>query len=253
MEIDKQLIGRRFARRYASYHHKAAVQKSMAARLARLVYKTLGSSRVRRAFEIGAGTGFLSHQLLRRYPEAEWHFNDLAPESAAWVKRISAASVFLSGDAERIEFPARLNLLASASAVQWFTDLPGFFGKARAALDGGGLLAIATFGPGNMREVREISGAGLDYPSAAALAALTRQAGLHPIKSEEWNDRLFFETADALLLHLRETGVSGLSRTVWTKSSLADFRRRCAARFSRPNGLIPLTYHPILLLAQKRE
>lgn len=256
MDIDKQLIRRRFARRFASYHERAVVQKEMARRLASMIRRRKTASSVCRGLEIGVGTGFLSARLLASYPDAAWYFNDLAPEAFGWVARYAGQknAVFLAGDAESLVLPDNLDLLASASAIQWFEDIPAFFTKARAVLRPGGLLALGTFGPGNMCELNHVSGGGLGYPAPELLTQWLRHAGFCDRRIDAWEQNLVFPNASAVLRHIRETGVNAVSAPVWTPRRL---RRLCddyEHLFSHASGEgVTLTYRPLLLTAVRKS
>ena len=67
-------------------------------------------------------------------------------------------------------FPDGLGMIVSSSALQWFDDLEGFFGKCRTSLRDGGYLVFSTFGPGNLGEVTAADGkAVLESPVEKAL------------------------------------------------------------------------------------
>ncbi len=252
MNIDKQLIRQRFAKQFASYHEKAVVQREMARRLANMIGDAQSEHATRRGLEIGIGTGFLSARLLELYPGAHWYLNDLAPEAFAWVRpRETAANVsFLEGDAESVPFPGELDLIASASALQWFVDPASFFAKARAALRPEGLLALGAFAPGNMAEIQSLTGMGLPYPPTERLRSRLEEKGFQILAVDEWTQRLFFPNAAAVARHIRETGVNAVAPAVWTPRRWRRFHEDYERRFSDPSGRFPLTYRPVLLLAR---
>lgn len=254
MRGDKQRIGRSFARHFAQYDKSAVVQSDMAARLDAAVERYLPPQArpVRRALEIGIGTGFLTRRLTARFPKAEWWFNDLTPAAFDWIPAGLRHATPLEGDAEALPYPESLNLLASASALQWFDDLPAFFGKAHSVLAPGGLLAIATFGRQNLHELSALTGGSpLRYPTRAELCRMAEEKGFSLLHSEEWRHTLPFDTARDILAHLRATGVNGQSTgKISTPAALRSFHEAYARTFATPEGKLPLTYHPILLLAQ---
>lgn len=248
---DKQRIANSFARHYSRYEHAATVQRAMAERLDAALEKAAQGLQVNRALEIGIGTGFLTRLLTARYPQADWWFNDLTPAAFDWIPAGLQQTNTLAGDAESLPYPSPLDLLASASALQWFDNLPAFFDKAKRVLRPGGVLAIATFGNRHFPELARLYGSPLNYPAPGELADMAGRAGFRLLATEEWQSQLCFPTARDLLEHLRCTGVNGTSTgRIRTPAQLRSFGEAYARAFSLPDGSLPLTYHPVILLAR---
>lgn len=248
---DKQRIANSFARRYSEYERAAAVQREMAARLDAALAAASSGHKVRRALEIGIGTGFLTRLLTARYPAAEWWFNDLTPAAFDWIPAGLQQATALPGDAETLNYPPRLDLIASSSALQWFDDLSGFFRKAGQALAKGGMLAVAAFGKQNLYQLSRLAGGRLRYPASDEWRRMAAAAGFHILTEEEWQHTLRFPDAQHILLHLRRTGVNGTSTgIIRTPSQLKAFDEAYRKEFALPDGRLPLTYHPLLLIAR---
>lgn len=253
MRRDKQRIGRSFAKHYRHYDEAAVVQRDMADRLDAALGAAAPELRVHRALEIGVGTGFLTRRLTERYPAAEWWFNDLSPAAFDWLPVGLPLCNTLPGDAEALDYPAGLDLLASASAVQWFEDLPAFLAKAHAVLRRGGVLAIASFARRNLWELAELTQAPLRYPEPEELAAMAVRAGFAAtLHLESWEHTLHFPDIRELLDHLRRTGVNGAAcgRTLSTPAQLRSFGERYAAAHPTADATLPLTYAPVMLIAR---
>lgn len=253
MNIDKQLVERRFSKQLATYHRLAVVQKETARRLATAIAHRTTDMDILRGLEIGIGTGFLSNHLLKQYPCAMWYFNDLVAQAFDWVSRQADQKqvAFLPGDAERIAFPEKLDLLASASAMQWFENPPVFLSKASAALNPGGLLALGTFAPGNLDEVNRATGSGLEYPSVDRLEQWLLAAGFRRLHVDCWEHTLIFPNATAVLRHLRDTGVNAVTSSIWTPRHLRCFCENYQRLFRDRSGNVTLTYKPLLLTAER--
>ena len=152
-----------------------------------------------------------------------------------------------------MDWPGPFDTIASASAVQWFDDLPAFADQCAEALPPGGLLALSAFGPDTLREVRALTGRGLHYPDANALAA-TFEGHFRTLECERAVRTLAFPDARAVLRHLRETGVTATANPAepWTRARLealdADWRRA----FPHPDGGLALTYEPLWYLGARR-
>lgn len=256
---DKELVRRRFARALATYEAEARVQADVAARLLTLLAETLPDFAPKSALEIGCAGGLLTDLLARRLPALETiAANDLAPEYGAVLAARSRdwrpTLTFLPGDIETLPLAGLFDLIASSSALQWVHDLPGLAAKLARHLRPGGALAIALYGPDNCRELRELTGAGLDYPSPAELEAALSPHFRVPLLREERRIRRFPD-GPAVLRHLKATGVNALSPAEtgrWTRGRLARFAAEYRERFGDAEG-VRLTYHPLYCVATARE
>ena len=62
-----------------------------------------------------------------------------------------------------------------------------------------------------------------------------------------------FDSPLAALRSLKETGVTAVSAgRPWSRRTLAEFSETYTDRFRLSNGNVPLTYHPIALVAGKK-
>jgi malonyl-CoA O-methyltransferase len=62
---------------------------------------------------------------------------------------------------------------------------------------------------------------------------------------------MWFDSSEAVLRHLRRTGVNGCAASPWTRARLKSFCTSYTARFGM-NERVPLTYHPVWLIARKK-
>jgi hypothetical protein len=139
----------------------------------------------------------------------------------------------------------------SASTIQWFDNLSAFAEKARQSLLDSGYMFLSTFGKNNLKEIREITGTGLEYLSPDNLRDLFSD-DFEILHLSEEEIPVVFESATEILSHLRNTGVnancSGIMRT---QSGLKTFCNKYDKMFSNENKVI-LTYNPIYLVLKKR-
>ena len=151
---------------------------------------------------------------------------------------------FIAGDIEsKAELPSGLDLVVSNATLQWLDDLDEFFRTMSAHLRPGGILAFSTFGPSNMQEIASIEDVGLTYLSLGELEILAgRYFDITVCREEE--QRIEFSSPEAVLHHIRQTGVNGLQRRSWTKSRYRHFVSEYSRLFSCENGVC-LTYHPV--------
>lgn len=242
-------VQRSFSRSFQSYHDEAGQQARIADRLVSDLQGCGAPGRFANALELGCGTGHLTRRLCRDFGFGTLHLNDLAPEARLTARAAGAA--FLSGDATDIEWPKPLGLLASASMIQWLHDPSLLLSRAAAALAPGGWLAISGFGPQQYRELARIGSSanapGLCRPEDLA-AAVDRQ--MEVVLTAEKVQQMYFATPRQVLEHLRKTGVNGRAGKPWTKSTLARFTNRYVRHFGTAAG-VPLTYHPVWIIARK--
>ena len=253
MGTDKRLLKTRFGACLESYDSLASVQDGICGKLAemidRICPKVMG-----RVLEIGAGTGFMTRRIVGLFPDAQWFINDLVGESARYLDRYTTGcrKEYVWGDAETVSFPDALDLIVSASTVQWFDDLPRFFTRAADALNPNGHLAFSTFGPGNFAEIRATTGEGLDYFDRRETESALEAAGFAVIETLEYTVPRHFPTPADVLRHIRATGVNSLRQIRWTRRTLSDFETNYRRDFGMDDGRVVLTYRPVLIVAQKR-
>lgn len=235
--------------------------------------------------EFGCGTGCYSRLLLRTLQPETLLLNDLCPEMEECIHDLltgggrlprapqagnasgvlydadvelygsspaTTAVSFLPCDAETLDFPQGTDLITSCSTLQWFADTERFFARCHRFLSDGGILAFSTFGKKNMREIHTLTGHGLEYLSLDNLKVL-----LFPrfeiLYAEEEIVSLPFGTPLEVLRHLKQTGVTGTEKRVWTRGRLQSFCDEYIRMCGNDDRSVSLTYHPIYVIARKRE
>ena len=143
------------------------------------------------------------------------------------------------------------DLIATASTVQWFDHLPIFIKSLPELLSETGVIALSTFGPDNFIEIRTTTGDGLDYYTADELSKLFQQAGLTILECKEYIRQLNFDSPTAVLRHIKATGVNAIHKSRWTPRRLTQFETDYRTQYSTSTGEVTITYHPILIVAQK--
>lgn len=261
--MDKQLIAERFARARNTYAREARVQQQVALKMMRMLTESLLaedcqpdelSTRFRHILEFGCGTGSYSRILLRTLQPETLLLNDLCREMEECIKELCLfpGINFLPGDAEELDFPKNMDLITSCSTLQWFNDPAAFFTRCHRALTTNGVLAFSTFGSRNMHQIRQLTGHGLSYLPIEELQALLRPA-FDIIHAEEEVVSLSFDTPLHVLKHLKETGVTGTEKKIWTRSRLKSFCEEYTRLFHEADDKVTLTYHPIYIIAKKRN
>jgi malonyl-CoA O-methyltransferase len=254
MSADTTRVARAFRRGLPSYGHDARAQARIASRLG-LMMQQAGITGPARALEFGCGTGFLTRRLIGDI-RPEWLvLNDLLPESEDQLASILAetgqAGRFEAGPIQSLPLPENLDLIASASTIQWLEDLPGQILRLCDHLAPGGWLALSGFGPEQFHELSALGSTAQapSYVSAQDLAA-SLPPGMTPVAVTAHHIRLAFPDARAVLRHLRSTGVNAQAGTPWSRKKLRDFEEAYRGKFGRGTAL-PLTYHPVYVVAKK--
>lgn len=250
--IDKQLVQKRFARSVDTYHEAAAIQRSMAETLLdQLALATCGERRFDRILEAGCGSGMLTDLLESRLEYRKLYLIDLVPEWEQFHRGRRAAE-FFAADIETMVLPENLSLAVANAVFQWVEEFEALLIRLHAALAPGGILAFTTFGPENLREIAALTGRGLSYRALSGLHELLAP-GFEILACHEELVTLEFSSVRDILRHLKATGVTASGgRSRWTRSTLAAFEADYTARFQSGNRMLPLTYHPIILIAGKR-
>lgn len=261
--IDKALIAERFAKARNTYGSKARVQQLVAEKMLRLLMEhacnpagvqnsSCNTSPFQHIVEFGCGTGYYSRLLLQTLQPKTLLLNDLCPEMEEYIRKYVSSSVhFLPCDAETLDFPQGTDLITSCSTLQWFADPATFFNRCLHFLTDNGILAFSTFGKKNMQEIRFLTGNGLDYLSLEELKMLLSPHYDIFYASEEIVP-MSFATPQQVLRHMKQTGVTGTEKRMWTRGRLQAFCDDYVRQFSETDGNVTLTYHPIYVIAKKR-
>lgn len=243
-------VQRSFSRSFETYHAAAAQQAWVAERLAQALVDCDAPTKFENGFEFGCGTGHLTRALYRRFQYSQLTLNDLMSEARLTAKDHRAG--FIDGDACSVTWPEGLDLVASASMIQWVPN-PGYLvDKAANHLARGGWLALSGYGPDQFSQLAAL-GSSSNAPGLIALDALRDAVTerFEILDIGEARHLLRFPSPRSVLRHLRETGVNGRARETWTKSSLSQFSAAYTDMFGSPDG-VTLTYHPIWIVARRR-
>lgn len=245
--MDKAIIARRFSKASVTYNENATVQAKVAEQLAGMLAGT--SCKVfEKAMEIGCGTGLFTKFLTTDFQIKSLILNDLYKAKDIDTYLENPENSFIEADAEILEMPDNLDLIASCSTMQWFENQPVFIAKCHKSLKDSGVLAIATYGPDNMWQMKKASGVSLHYYSMEELTALLKRH-FHKVEAIQEHYTLAFNSPMEVLRHIKATGVAGITQTSWGKDRCKAFCNAYSSAFGNADGSVNLTYHPILLIA----
>ena len=153
--LDRYALRRGFDRAASSYDEYAVLQREVADRLIeRLDYIKCDPGTI---LDLGAGTGYCSRALARRYKKAHIIGIDLAAamlQQASRQKGWFSREHYSAGDAERLPLADNsVDMVVSSLTFQW-CDLATAFAECRRVLRPGGLLMFTSFGPTTLQELR---------------------------------------------------------------------------------------------------
>ncbi len=248
IKLDKKLVSGRFARSLETYDENAIVQREMAKELVEALKANVGNE-FERIFEVGCGTGMLTRYIASEFKYEKLTVNDLVPEYMVPIMELTTCD-FMAGDVENLpSMPRELDLIISNATFQWMENMERVLRRLAEKLKTGGIIAFSTFGPDNVREIGELLGIKLRYLTPDEI----RQALGYCYKELYFSENrrvLKFKDSQMLLRHLQKTGVTGIKKDVWTKSTMQKFMDDYTERFGDEDG-VSLTYHPILVIARK--
>lgn len=158
LRLDRGWLRAAFERAARSYDREAELQREVADRL----LDRLDAIRLqpRRIADLGAGTGYCTRRLSRRYPAASLYAIDIAHgmllEARGRAPRWFSRQRFACSDAQCLAVKAdAFDLLFSNLTLQWCEDLRRTLGELWRVTAPGGLLLFSTLGPDTLRELRE--------------------------------------------------------------------------------------------------
>ncbi len=253
VEIDKQLIKERFAKSIDTYNAHAISQKQIAETLIKYIQKH-SEDKFNKVLELGAGTGFLTNELLNAFSINELECNDMVGEYKTILQeqanKHNTNFNFIECDLEQTNnFKNKYSLIASASALQWIVELDHLFKNLSDKIESNGMLAFSTFGKKNLIEFRSILSQGLFYPN---LQMLKDTVGKYFTVCHYYEEEIImhFKTPTDVLKHIKYTGVNSLIRSTMTRKKLNAFSDEYTQKYTSEKG-VRLTYNPIYIIAKK--
>ena len=254
--LDKTSTRQHFDRAAQSYDAAAALQQEVAKRLVeRLDYIKINPQR---ALDIGCGTGYLTKDLLKRYPKAKTIALDLAlsmvqktKQHGSWLRKPYA----ICGDAEQLPLKAdSVNLIVSGLMLQWSNDLNKTFTGFHSVLAPNGLLLFTTFGPDTLKEMRQ-SWVSVDKrPHTSSFTdmheigdALLQAGFINPVTDMEVIT-MTYGSVRQLMRDIKNIGATNTrserNKGLMGKQKLKDFENAYEA-FKTEDGLYPATWEII--------
>ncbi len=258
-------IAQAFSRNATAYDAHATVQTFAAGELAKLIRHRCSTNFSGPIIEIGCGTGLLSEQILRLFPEHQISLLDISETMIAQAqsklsKNFDLASSrvkFFVADAETFfhssegqKCPPPYSLIVSSSTFQWFKDPANTISELITHLDSGGYLMFSTPAAGSFTEWQSMTNR-LDLPCTAnplpstdTFLSIAHQGGC-TLKMEELQFEEQYDHALNFFLSLKQLGAT--TSILSTKCSLSAAQLRRLIRYwnDQTQNCIKITYRII--------
>lgn len=194
-----------------------------------------------RILEFGANTGLFTSKILKRFESREFLCTDIIDtesELNALAKKITFKRFDFNDFLTHIREPK--DLILSNATLQWCNS-EHILKNIHQIVRPGGYFVFSTFGENNLKEIKFLTGFGLDYlPYLRYQSALE---GFELLKITRESYSLEFPSAIDALYHLKYTGVNSLANGFYiSKKMLSDL----ALYFKNT-----LTYDAIFIVARK--
>lgn len=210
--VDKQRVSRQFGSTRPGYDREAATQNDVALRLAGLILEHAPQP-LEMAVEIGAGSGRLTLQYAPLLDIGRLELWDIAPADGLDALPDYCVPVVDDAETRLIETPdASVNLIVSASTMQWFNSPVRAIGHLCRVLRPGGLAALSLYVDGTYSSLARATGISINYVTPAELLAAATPDCKVLYSSLDSHVETYPSTR-ALIDHTRRTGVNAVGHT----------------------------------------
>ena len=256
--FDTRQVRRAFGRAAASYDTHAVLQHEVEQRLLeRLDYVETVPTR---ALDLGCGTGRAAQAIRTRWKGTQVIALDAALPmlnrvKPNWLRPVAR----INADARALPLAdASIEVLYSNLCIQWIDDLPALFDEFRRVLRPGGYLALSTFGPDTLYELRAawaqadaLSNVSSPHVSQFADIARVGDALMHagfrdPVLDGE-HFTLTYNDAPTLMRELKAIGATNADPQRSRGLTGRTHYRRAVEAYEefRADGVLPATYEVV--------
>ena len=259
-ELDKNQVRHSFARASNSYDGLASLQRSVGKEL---LTRSLDKAIKGPILDLGCGTGFVTGELLKLYPDEQVIALDIALPMLQVTRNknlVSQQLEYICADAENLSFKEHsINTMVSNLALQWCRQLQTVCLDVSRALKPGGQFLCSTFGPQTLKELKH-AWAQVDqythvnsFYGEGQIRAFMEQAGFQDICINSRQTISHYDQVLDLMKELKGLGAHNLNhgrnRSMTGKRKLQGMIR--AYEKHSKQSQIPATFDVIFISAQK--
>ncbi|HEY7688461.1 MAG TPA: trans-aconitate 2-methyltransferase [Dongiaceae bacterium] len=219
--------------------------------------------------DLGCGTGHLTLELKKRWPDADVFGVDSSPDMLAKAREVAPGLSFAQADAGNWRPEKPLDVIFSNAVLHWLPDHGKLFPRLLGLLEKGGVLAVQMPANHQSPSHRLLSEAAANGPWKDRLAAVQ---GIHPVHDPDFYYRALAPAAQVIdaweseYLHV----LSGDDPIVeWTRGTalrpyldalegpqrdafLAEYRRLVTAAYPRePDGSTLFPFRRVFVVARR--
>lgn len=255
-------IAARFGNATSYYHKYAKTQKQCATFLIKFLETQQFQIPTGTILEIGCGTGFLTQEIVKRFPNWQFLITDLSPQMLQFCQKnldITAQQrdylVFQQLDGENMaELPGSYVLILSNFVIQWFNNPFKSLQQLYDRLQPGGVLAFSFPHQASFPEWKQIcQELGLPYtanplPELNSLISSFIPTAKNLTFSTEWMSE-YCDDAYDFFRHLKSIGAT-VNRSQKQLSG-NQLRKLIATWNQKTNDQVKISYHAAFIILQK--
>ena len=236
--IDPGKVRKNFSRDPEYYHAHAKAQLTAARELSERLAPSLGRMDSGRVLEIGCGTGFLTAEMIKRYPHCSFVVSDISRKmldycenrTAFLRKRLDISVDFIELDANGGMPPGSFDLIVSSLTFQWVKDLPALLRKLRDSLTTSGTLAFSIQCAGTFSSFRTLlESNNIKYPSISLPEVKDLHDACGIFSKNSIAESVFEEDFTSLrdfMRHIQRTGAGNASATPTAPSEMRKLLKK---------------------------
>ncbi len=247
-------VAKHFGNAAETYDLQTGIQKQAAQRLAVKLQGICDPGG--KVLEIGCGTGMLTAELGRIFPESRITAVDIAGrmlEQARKSLSVHSNIEFVEADARELEAVDEFSLAVSSSALHWMLPLEYTFRKIKQFLIPEGILFFAMMVQGTLSELHQLRSEVAPHktvkrtlPEVGQVTEALERAGLTLMNQELEPTMIRYDSAAAFLQALHQQGVTGgftATGNQLTRGEIGRLLKKYEQRYGIANGGVSATYN----------
>ncbi|MCK4846883.1 MAG: methyltransferase domain-containing protein [Deltaproteobacteria bacterium] len=262
----KEKVMRAFSKATNSYDTFAGLQRDVALKTVGLIDAT-----PKRILDIGCGTGNVTKELLKLYPDADVFAVDLSHSMVGATRQATKeCDGFITADLEALPFADKtFDTIVSSLTYQWTKDLSLAMAEAFRVLSPDGTFVFSTLGPNTFKELNKIRAdilkttgrnglsPSIEFASSDILSKAIKAAGFEIEALRAQEVRREYKDLFALLKTLK--GIGALNPTTPEDKTLAqgtllrEISDNYSERFSTEDGQQVYATYDLLYFSLKKK